>query len=297
MKGCSARFCALACLATLPFASPVAAELIYGIAAVGNATNLVTWDSATPTNLLSGTFVSGLQPNETIVGIDFRPDTFQLYALGTTSRLYTLNPTNGAATAVNAVPFAPPLNGFNFGFDFNPMTDRIRVVSETNKNYVLNPDTGLVETVGPDLFFADSHPIFGTDPNVVHIAYSNNRPNAQFTTLYGIDSGRDRLVTINPATGQVSHQGVSNMNGIIAIGGFDISGLSSTAYAVLSHGGIVSEFFSINLITGQRSSGSSIDGGLLITAMTVAPGIPEPTTLALFGIGMIGCIAARRRPT
>jgi hypothetical protein len=149
MKTATARLL-FAILATCAISVPASAELIYGIAAVGNATNLVSFDSSEPGNLLSGIFVTGLQPNETILGIDIRPATRQLYALGSTSRLYTLNPATGAATAVGA-PFTPALNGFNFGFDFNPTIDRIRVVSDVNKNLVLNPDTGAVQLVATDL--------------------------------------------------------------------------------------------------------------------------------------------------
>ena len=98
MKRLTARICALS-LALAGFAAPVSAETIYGIAAVGNSTSLLSWDSATPGSIASGSFVSGLQSNETIVGIDFRPATGQLYALGTSSRLYTLNTSTGAATA------------------------------------------------------------------------------------------------------------------------------------------------------------------------------------------------------
>src|SRR5690349_6912764 len=96
---------------------PVSAELIYGIANQAPATALVSFDSANPGALLTGTFLTGLQQNETILGIDFRPATGQLYGLGSTSRLYTLNPNTGAATAVGA-QFTPALSGFSFGFDF-----------------------------------------------------------------------------------------------------------------------------------------------------------------------------------
>src|SRR5688572_3899242 len=103
------------CLGACGAASRASAELIYAIAPVANATNLLSFDSATPGNVVSANFVSGLQPNETIVGIDFRPATGELFALGSSSRLYTLNPANGAATQVGAGPFAPTLNGFSFG--------------------------------------------------------------------------------------------------------------------------------------------------------------------------------------
>ena len=171
MKVIFARLCALTLAVTGLSAVPASAELVYGIAAVGNSTALLSWDSAAPGSILSGSFVSGLQSNETIVGIDFRPATGQLYALGTSSRLYTLDTNTGAASSVSG-PFTPALNGFNFGFDFNPTIDRIRVVAETNKNYVLNPITGAVQLAATDLAFIPGDPNFGVDPRAISSAAS-----------------------------------------------------------------------------------------------------------------------------
>jgi hypothetical protein len=79
-------------------------------------------------------------------------------------------------------------------------------------------------------------------------------------------------------------------------GGFDVSGLTGTAYAaLLPASSSVSQFYSINLATGAATSLGVIDGGLVITAMAVGPAIPEPATLGLLGVGMIGCLVARRR--
>jgi MYXO-CTERM domain-containing protein len=286
--------CALAValiVATLAQANRAAAELIYGIAAVGNATNLVTWDSATPGNVVSATPVSGLQPNETIAGIDFRPFNKQLYALGSSNRLYTLNTATGAATQVGS-PFA--LNGFNFGFDFNPVIDRIRVVAETNANYVLNPNTGAIQTVAPNVAYAAGDPNVGRDPNVVNSAYTNNFNGAASTTLYGIDTGLDVLVTQVAATGALSTVGSLNFD-ITAIGGFDISGVTGNAYAsVVLAGESVSRFIQINLANGTPSGFAQVDGGLLITALTTAP-IPEPATAALGAVALLGLAGIRRR--
>ena len=278
-------------LAAFGHAHRASAELIYGIAAIGNATNLVTWDSATPGNVVSATPVSGLQPNESIAGIDFRPFNKQLYALGSSNRLYTLNTATGAATPVGS-PFA--LNGFNFGFDFNPVIDRIRVVAETNANYVLNPNTGAIQTVAPNVAYAAGDPNAGRDPNVVDSAYTNNFNGAGSTTLYGIDTGLDILVTQVAATGVLSTVGSLNFD-INAIGGFDISGVTGTAYAsVVLTGESVSRFIQINLANGTPSGFAQVDGGLLITALTTAP-IPEPATTALGAIAILGLAGIRRR--
>lgn len=293
MSRLAARLCALT-LFLAPIASPASAELIYGIAAVGNSTALLSWDSAAPGGILSGSFVAGLQSNETIVGIDFRPATGELYALGTSSRLYTLNTANGSATAVGA-PFAPPLNGFNFGFDFNPTIDRIRVVAETNKNTVLNPITGAVQLSATDLAFGPADPNFGVDPNVVSSAYSNNFVGAATTQLYGIDTALDILVTQANNAGTLGTVGSLGINAT-AVSGFDISGTTGIAYAaMLPSGSSQSSLYSINLATGAATNLGQIDGGIIITAISVVPAIPEPGTLALAGMAIAAVPLVRRR--
>jgi hypothetical protein len=276
------------------FTRSASAELIYGIANQAPATALVTFDSANPSALLSGVFLTGLQPNETILGIDFRPATGQLYGLGSTSRLYTINPVTGSTFTFGG-PFSTPLNGFSFGFDFNPVIDRIRVVSETNQNLVLDPNTFTVQTVAPNVAYGAADPNFGVDPNVVHSAYTNNVPSPASTTLYGIDTGLDVLVTQVAATGVLSTVGPLGLNAAAA-GGFDISGVTGVAYAsILPAASSVSSLYSINLATGAATNLGVIDGGLAVTALTTAPVIPEPATAVLALVGFMGCLVARRQ--
>jgi hypothetical protein len=304
MNSRSLRLGALLCVSMSSFSAPASAELIYGIAAVGNATALVTWDSATPGTLASGTFVSGLQPNETLAGIDFRPATGQLYGLGTSSRLYTINPATGVVTNVGISPFSPNLNGFNFGFDFDPRNDRIHVVAETNKNYIVNPNNGGVQTVATDVNYSDPDVNKSKDPNVTQFAYSNNRPGFTFPNplLYGIDSGLDILVEQNNSIGSLKTIGPLGVD-VGAVGGFDIAttatpaiGVDHAYAALLPAGSSTSRFYSINLLTGAATDLGQIDGGLIITALAAVPAaIPEPATVALAGLGLLGCVVLRRK--
>lgn len=273
---------------------PVAAELIYGIANQAPATALLTWDSAAPNAILTGAFVTGLQSNETLLGIDFRPATGELYGLGSTSQLYKLNPATAVATAVGG-QFSTLLNGFSFGFDFNPTIDRIRVISETNQNLVINPITGAVQLVATNLFYGPADPNFGVDPNAVDAAYTNNFPGAATTQLYDIDTGLDILVTQANNAGTLGTVGPLGLN-VSAAGGFDISGLTGIAYAAfLPAGSSQSNLYTINLATGLATSVGQIDGGLVITSLTVAPVVPEPASIALIMLGCLSFVAARRR--
>lgn len=279
------------------------AALLYGIDD-SSGQSIVSFDSADPSNYLSGAAISGLQNNETIKGIDFRPSTHQLFALGSSNRLYTLNVTTGVATAVSAAPFGP-LSGANFGFDFNPVIDRIRVVSNTDTNYVLNPNDGTLQATATNLFFGAGDPNFGVSPNVAFSAYTNSViPAPAMTQLYGIDSGLDILVTQANSAGTLGTVGPLGVN-IGAVGGFDIfgTGPNAVAYAaMLPAATSVSKLYSINLATGAATELGEIDGGAIISSLAAAPAgfdpdviVPEPTTVALATLALAGFVGRRVR--
>lgn len=276
------------------------AELVYGIT-FDNA--LISFDSASPNNVLTGVYVGGLQSNEFIQGIDFRPATGELFALGSSNRLYTVDLASGVATAVGAGPFAPALNGAAYGFDFNPTVDRVRVHSGSNQNLRLNPITGGLAANDPNLYYAAADAGAGLDPNIVASAYANNVAGATTTTLYSIDSVRDTLnvhslgagdpagsfaqmATVAPLT--------NAQGGTVNFGdysGFDISGATGTAFVHWNNAGAL--FGTINLTTGVVSTTGTIGGGLFVRDITVV--IPEPASLGLAGLAIAGLAARRRR--
>src|SRR5262245_11081444 len=92
---------------TFGFSAPAAANPAFGLT---TANQLVAFDTSTPGSALAPIAISGLQPGETALGIDVRPATGQIYLLGSTSRVYVVNPASGHATAVGA-PFTPALSG------------------------------------------------------------------------------------------------------------------------------------------------------------------------------------------
>lgn len=91
--------------------------------------------------------ISGLSSSEKIVSIDFRPATGQLYALGTSSRLYLINENSGVATALGISPFSLAIEGENASIDFNPTVDRIRLVTASGQNLRLHPELGTVVAI------------------------------------------------------------------------------------------------------------------------------------------------------
>ena len=266
----------------------VRADQVFGVTA---SQSLVNWDSATPGTVSAGVAITGLQVNEQIVGIDFRPLDGLLYGVGNQNRFYRINTNTGAVTQIGA-NFPTSLVGSLFGFDFNPTIDRSRIDSDLDKNYVINPSTG-GQTVATDLFYQAGDANFGANPNVVHIGYNNNFSGALTSQLYGIDSGLDILVTQANSAGTLGTVGSLGLN-ISGIGGFDISSTSTIAFGAFQlEGNPLSNFYQINLANGSTTSIGQIGGGQAITAIAVA--IPEPSSLMITGMSLLSCLLVRRK--
>jgi hypothetical protein len=91
--------------------------------------------------------ITGLQEGELINGLDFRLLTGQLYALGSSNRLYILNTANGIASAVSKVPFDNPSSESIADFRFTPTSDRIWLKMAAGQPVLLNPIDGMVDKV------------------------------------------------------------------------------------------------------------------------------------------------------
>lgn len=235
----------------------------FTVYAVDGSNNLHSFYSSDSANLLSTLPITGLEGGESILGIDFRPRTNELYALGSSNRLYRIDTITAAATAVGSGPFTPALNGTAFGFDFNPTVDRIRITSDNDQNLRAHPDTGAVVFTDGTLAYAAGDPNAGADPNVVGSAYINNFVGFGTTTLYNIDSDLDVLITQTPP-----NSGTLNTVGPLGINvgdnvGFDVpSGLGPNQYAFAS--AVVSgtyNLYSINLTTGGAVPVGTIGNG------------------------------------
>jgi hypothetical protein len=258
-------------------APPVLAERMYAVTA---ANQLWSFDSSTPESVTSTT-ITGLQLGEAVLGLDARPATGQLYALGSTSRLYTVNPATGTATQVGTGTFSTPLTGTEFGFDFDPTADLIRVVSNTGQNMRLSPVTGNVADLDTSLAYAAGDPNFGATPNVEAAAYTNNFPGATSTTLYDIDATLGILThqgsiggtPVSPTTGQlftVGSLGVATPSPA----SLDVSP-GGTAYASLTTG-LTSSLYTVNLSNGATTLAGQFGGGGGTTIRGLAVGVPGP---------------------
>ena len=197
--------------------------------------------------------ITGLQSGEMILGIDMRPASAQLYALGSNNRIYAINMASGVATVIGAVPFTPALSGTSFGFDFNPTVDRIRVVSNTGQNFRINPITGTVAAPDPML-----NP--GT-PSVDGAGYTNSFAGSTMTTLYDVDFTSDKLYIQNPANAGILIEVGSLGIDITAGNGFDLGGRSNKAWGIFTVGGSTS-LYTVNLTNGMAAPTRSFPGSV-----------------------------------
>jgi uncharacterized repeat protein (TIGR01451 family) len=221
---------------------------------VDTSNQLLRFDTVAPETILSSILITGLQPGELVLGIDFRLGAGgdrSLYALGSAGRIYTIDTTTGAAAFVASLTADPTdatspftaLNGTQFGVDFNPVSNRLRVVSDTGQNLRINVDTGLVIT---DLNLNPG------SPAIVGAAYTNSFAGAPSTTLYDINSTTDQLLIQNPPNdGTLTVVGSLGVN-VQGLLGFDIRA-NNAALAVMTIDGISSGLYSINLTTGAAT--------------------------------------------
>jgi hypothetical protein len=305
--------CAVAALILV--ANSAYAQTGYGVGADGN---LFSFDVNSPNN--SAVVIGPLGGGLVTEAIDFRPSSNTLYGIdigpNTTTNLYTISTSTGAATLVGGFPSSGP--GYDLsqkiGFDFNPTTlqgdgsMRIRLVDTNNDNLRINSATGALAAVDTPLA------IGANSPFVDGIAYSNNTANAGTgtTKLYDMDSRNDGLYEQTPP-----NNGTLNLIGPFGLTidaqsgiGFDIytapGTTSNQAYAVYKRpdapiGNLGAYLlYNVNLSTGATTN------GLLVTTnvgtildftggFAVSPGVPEPASAVLFLIGLAGLAMLRRR--
>ncbi len=249
---------------TPPAPAPAPPTVSVGDMVALTASNrLVSFDRATPGTIRSTMAVTGLQSGENLVGIDYRPADGLLYGVGSSGRLYTVDPATGTATlkstlSVDATDTTAPftaLAGTDFGVDFNPAADRLRVVGNTGQNLRINVDTGATTTDGNINGGAAATAVTAS-------AYTNSFAGTGSTTLYALDSATDTLYVQNPPNnGTLATPVALGVDGG-AVNGFDIDGRTNMGYAVLTVGG-ARTLYAINL--AATANAATAVGALAVT--------------------------------
>ena len=267
--------CALFLLA---FAQNLSSQTIYAL----SGSNLISFKTSAPGSLLSNVAVSGIAAGQSIQGLDFRPNTGQLYALGYNqasgeARLYTLNLNTGAASSIGAAPVSLKANMGKVSFDFNPTVDRIRVTGSDNSNYRLHPVTGAIAATDFDLAFAAADVNAGANPSIGSVAYTNSYIGATSTTLYNYDDSLNVLTTqIPPNNGTLNTIGASGISVNLADPSsdfdifFDAASGTNKAYLSANNGTQTADnLYAVNLSTGATTLLGPIGSGAAVSDIAV----------------------------
>ena len=288
-------------------ARPAAAQTAYGItvgAALGTTPvySLVTFQVTAPGTFTATAAITGLADGQVLVGIDSRPATGQLFALGynagaTTSnaQLYTLS-TAGVLTPVGStLTLLLGTNAGRIGFDFNPTVDRIRVTGSNGGNYRLNPNNGVLAATDGSLAYATTDSNAGQTPSVGSSAYTNSYIGSSATTLYNIDEAASRLVRQDPP-----NAGTLNTVGSLSVltnspfqgSDFDIyfdpaTGQNSAYLTVATAPPLTSTFsnqlYTLNLNTGATTAVGQLGTGNAVVFADIALAITRPTLASITG--------------
>ena len=297
--------CALAALAAVV---PTAASADPAAGITGTA-DLALVDTANPAGLTSRPVI-GLQTGlEKVVGLDTRPATGQLFIItvpvgvlaSALIRSYSVDPATATATFVGSIPgTVPGAADTPTGADFNPVVDRLRVVNAGNENFRVNPNNGSLS--GNDVDLTYTAPATGP---VTAVAYDRNvapgppgtiAPPGTLTTLYGIDVGADRLVTIGGIGSETPggpNGGTVRAEGTLAVAvdnasdaGFDIAA-NGSAFASLTVSGQPG-LYRVNLAGGTATLIGALPAevrGLTITGPDNCPGVAGDDQADLDGDG------------
>jgi Domain of unknown function (DUF4394) len=224
---------------------------------------IISFDTGNPGPSASTIAVTGIPPDETLRGIDFRPADGQLYGwsvltgLEDTIRTYKIDPASGAATFVGKSVFKAEDVAAAFGFD--PVIDRVRYINTKDRSLRLKPDGS---NAGGDSLSGAS------EPDLIALGYDRSFVGATLTTAFAIDRTESRLDRIGGVDGFPS----LNLGGVTPIGplgftlkavdgGFDVSADGRAFAALTDAADSVTRLYDVNLTTGGAGAIGPIGAG------------------------------------
>ncbi len=241
-------------------------------------TTLDKYSTSNPETVIGSAMITGLQADEKVLGIDFRPQTGQLYALGSNSRVYIVEPNTGVATFAFSFTTSSGiqvlLSGTSFGFDFNPQVDRLRIVSNTGQNLRVVPDNAVTGITGTTFVDVSINP---QPASVNGVAYDNNFAGTTSTELYALELSTNQLFEIDPPNAGSLVEPMPVKLRLEDDGGFDIAprntNVTTDIGLALYEVNKKSTLFQIDVETGETRILAKYANDKIYTALAISPAL------------------------
>ncbi len=190
---------------------------LYGIT---NANAIFTMSDVMTPSAISGPYaISGVASGQVLVGLDARPSTGVLYALGYDSlasmgELYTIT---GSGSSYTATAVSGTLASLNLGLTNNVAMDfvstadnQIRIVGRNGNNYIMSALDGTVTSTGTSGLSFGLGDLHSGTGMLAATAYTNNFYGADATQEVGYDAVNNVLVNMDEGSFANGFNNVSN---------------------------------------------------------------------------------------
>lgn len=280
--------------ASIALAGPVG---LYGSVGNGSGPNRGDILKINLTDTSINTVVGNPTTSGGITGIAFDAEDrlwgSQLFGFNSTSTLIRIDPNNGAligtAKNIHTDALNPTTTQIAIGdLAYNPLTDTLYGITSDagppggfpgDGIYTIDTGTGLASFVGPTIWDTNAGIAFDAAGTLYALG---------FDPFVGPPGGTNMLFTLDAMTGAELTRVTVDINDFI-FSGLGINPLTGEIYATESRTGNI---YTVNKDTGEMTFTGKPDGAFV---SDVAFRIPEPGTLAVLGLGLVGLAITRRR--
>lgn len=279
-----------AALSMLFLSISLQAQTIYGLTTDGK---LASFSAATPATIASNVAITGLNAGQTLIGLDVRPATGELFGLGynaTTDSVsvYVINPMTAVATAKGPSIKLTGL-GAAVGFDFNPTVDRIRLISKNKGSYRLNPNNGALAATDSTIRYAATDVNAGKIAGATACVYTNSYIASTATQLFTFDETQNVLTLQNPPNDGIlnTQMAFSGLPTGSILTDLDIytnpSTFVSTTYATVRTG-TTDALYTLNISTGAFTLVGNLGAAVMDIAVAINRTMPAMQGTLAYGL-------------